>query len=1252
MALSFIGFGFANSANPPTPSGAREGDLVCVVAHRTANATAPTVPAGWNQIAVRSTIPALVAAWAIWDGNTIPAFTNATSCQTMAWEGYDVGSPYGNSATGGATSTTITFPAVTLVRTDNTSHLVRAVGDERPDVTIPTPAGHTIIRTSATSDRPAYASFRIGPVTTAASVNVTVSRSSAYSAISFEIKAALTAPSSAPTPTFGTVVFNSVTVNWSAPSGVTERVKVQRAASSGGPWTDIADLAAADLTFNDTSPVSGATNWYRIVTVNGAGSFNGTAASVAVPARTITFSGIVSVESFGTTLVNVPAPPDTTVIDDLNRSETPLDGGIWGSAVGSTGPNGLTANLGLLQNLLGGSNDAVTLADFNADVDFIAGMGSSVAAGGEEVYLFIRMQNASAANWSAYYVHWNGNTSAWEIVRHNSNNTENVLATGSRLVAATSKIAIGAVGDTISAYYNNPADSKWYLIASATDSSGSKISSAGKIGIAFITPGSASHSISSLQGGPLAPTTPHISPSGIASGEAFGSPLVNHGQNILLNSGFEVDVNDWVVSNNPAGNVVSSSRVRSTAWAESGVGSLNFTATRDAGTGNTDMGVATTQRYAIESAHTEIFRFVINLNAAPSGGLVIQLAWVNAAGAGVSNSNFFFTGLSTGRYLLTVSADPPATATRVFPVIRARSNVANETVDFNVDEIFLGFGFRPTLSGIASAQAFGTSSVQAAGLHVQSSGIASAEAFGTAALLPQPVTISGLGGIASAESIGAATVTARLPVYVASTSQSGINGVNGTVNPGLPAGVAVGDTLVAIVAVRTSTAPAASVLTPPSGWLLGSTDVRGSVGRAWWYWRTATGSDPAPSFTIAGGSGNGPFQVAVFCIKGTNPAGPIDAFASNAGATTPALVGGATTTHSGKQTNLRALVFAIAGTDGSITWPAGFFDNTEIFEYTLSGIDSAVGTIGAAQQSTPGPAPTLNVQANLPGNASWVGYTIAFNTAGVTPTAKTLTISGISSAESFGTLNCKKRLTLTATGIASAESFGTTQLKAVKAFAPNGIASAEAFGTARVNRTLPLSGIASAESFGTARLRATIKPTGIASVESFGSLTVTKRYTVNTAGISSAQAFGSLNLRRSNTLSMGTIASAEAVGTPTVRGILVIYTQPVPSAEAFGFEWTHGPILAIRRSVGRTDVSVIEPATAIVERLALPSDMAVREPVSDVSIRETEGDYVELLPYRGAAVVDETNQHIESNEDSVTKVIDLSPAPSEVKELN
>lgn len=81
---------------------------------------------------------------------------------------------------------------------------------------------------------------------------------------------------------------------------------------------------------------------------------------------------------------------------------------------------------------------------------------------------------------------------------------------------------------------------------------------------------------------------------------------------------------------------------------------------------------------------------------------------------------------------------------------------------------------------------------------------------------------------------------------------------------------------------------------------------------------------------------------------------------------------------------------------------------------------------------------------------------------------QTISVTGIPSAEAFGTPNIDQGVKLQPGGIASAEAFGTPMLSPGPiGISPGGIASAEAFGTPMLSKTIEPVGIASEEAFGT-----------------------------------------------------------------------------------------------------------------------------------------------------------------------------------------
>lgn len=215
-----------------------------------------------------------------------------------------------------------------------------------------------------------------------------------------------------------------------------------------------------------------------------------------------------------------------------------------------------------------------------------------------------------------------------------------------------------------------------------------------------------------------------------------------------------------------------------------------------------------------------------------------------------------------------------------------------------------------------------------------------------------------------------------------------------------------------------------------------------------------------------------------------------------------------------------------------------------------SGAISVISLFKAADTATSGTTVTMNFDAGGTGTAewNWVALEILPGAGGA---AQDITVTGIASAEAFGTDSVN--LNVVPSGIATAEAFGTATLTtgAVNV-SPSGIASAEAFGTDSVNLNVVASGIATAEAFGTSALSLTISPSGIASAEAFG--TASLGFTVAMSGIASAEAFGDHVVSTGALIvSPSGIASAEAFGSHTVTpGAVSISVSGVTSAEAFG----------------------------------------------------------------------------------------------------
>lgn len=184
-------------------------------------------------------------------------------------------------------------------------------------------------------------------------------------------------------------------------------------------------------------------------------------------------------------------------------------------------------------------------------------------------------------------------------------------------------------------------------------------------------------------------------------------------------------------------------------------------------------------------------------------------------------------------------------------------------------------------------------------------------------------------------------------------------------------------------------------------------------------------------------------------------------------------------------------------------------------------------------------------------------------------------LTGIASAEAFGTVRIDQTISLT--GIASAEAFGTVSPVQSQNISLTGIASAEAFGTPSFEVTIPLGGIASAEAFGTPTFTmgaVSISLIGIASEEAFGTVAVGSVTQVTLTGIPSEEAFGTV--RVDQYIALVGIPSAEAFGGIS-RVDQFIILSAIPSAEAFGVVTIEGgaaPVLGTATDRKMTGVGI------------------------------------------------------------------------------
>lgn len=227
------------------------------------------------------------------------------------------------------------------------------------------------------------------------------------------------------------------------------------------------------------------------------------------------------------------------------------------------------------------------------------------------------------------------------------------------------------------------------------------------------------------------------------------------------------------------------------------------------------------------------------------------------------------------------------------------------------------------------------------------------------------------------------------------------------------------------------------------------------------------------------------------------------------------------------------------------------------FSVAVSQTVSGVGNVSTAEAFGSG-------QANHRLAATGIGTAEVF---GASTLNRTAPLNGIASTESFGTAKANHAVALPA--IASGESFGTAEFRLVFTITVSGVASAEAFGSLTVQRgsvTISPSGISSVESFGSAQLNRTLSISSIASAETFGSPTIQRgSVTVSPSSIASSEAHGAgqVNLL----LTFGGIASLESLGSPSFSALLSL--TGISSLEAFGNA-------LVNHTVSLTDLSSAE----------------------------------------------------------------------------
>jgi hypothetical protein len=228
MALSFVG-ATGGTASAGLPSGWQAGDLAIVFAYRDGSTTAPSLPTGWTNIinGGANTNSQRVGYRILQSGDTgTGTWTNATTVICVVYRGQDA-TPIGASAQNGGSSTTVTYPALTLQRTDGSSWVLCAAGHRSIDTSLETPPSGTTLRRNELDSTDEAAAFDTnGGVSSWSSRSVSVGgTSSGWRAVSVEIRQA---------PTFGSAVLVAGAVLTGTPVAVRHAAAVMHAEAIQG----------------------------------------------------------------------------------------------------------------------------------------------------------------------------------------------------------------------------------------------------------------------------------------------------------------------------------------------------------------------------------------------------------------------------------------------------------------------------------------------------------------------------------------------------------------------------------------------------------------------------------------------------------------------------------------------------------------------------------------------------------------------------------------------------------------------------------------------------------------------------------------------------------------------------------------------------------------------------------------------------------------------------------------------------------
>jgi hypothetical protein len=231
--------------------------------------------------------------------------------------------------------------------------------------------------------------------------------------------------------------------------------------------------------------------------------------------------------------------------------------------------------------------------------------------------------------------------------------------------------------------------------------------------------------------------------------------------------------------------------------------------------------------------------------------------------------------------------------------------------------------------------------------------------------------------------------------------------------------------------------------------------------------------------------------------------------------------------------------------DGHVCFgvPSGQF-GTPTFTVSISQSRSVTG-IGSAQSFG-----TLTVKAVFLCPVTGLGSAQQFGTVQFRVSAPA---GGVTSAQQFGVPVASARFTLAIGSVSSAQQFGTISVKAVLVRTVGAVATAQQFGTPTTRSTAASGGVNTAQQFGVPKLAIRFTLAGLSTAQQFGTIAVSGAGKTSVFGVPTAQSFGALTVRVSAVTrpALG-VPSAQAFGLPTYKTTVTVSLGGIASAQAFG----------------------------------------------------------------------------------------------------